>query len=84
MARNGKRNTTEYFDKRIGLEDDSMPMPLAERVYQEKHKICVVLCTRRHSVPAFIYTFFPNDDADDDDDKTCILQNRTREEEEKD
>lgn len=33
MARNGKRNTTEYFDKRIGLEDDSMPMPLAERVY---------------------------------------------------
>ncbi len=27
-------HTTEYFDKRIGLEDGSgMPMALAERVY---------------------------------------------------
>jgi hypothetical protein len=26
-------NTTEYFDKRIGLENDGIPMALAERVY---------------------------------------------------
>jgi hypothetical protein len=33
-AGNSRSNTTKYFDKRIGLEDDDgMPTALAERVY---------------------------------------------------
>jgi hypothetical protein len=43
-ASKSRDNTTQYFDKRIGLEDNGVPMSLTEPVYYGKHKIYVAVC----------------------------------------